>query len=360
MTTPIDLRSDTVTKPSQQMREAMAQADVDDDVIDIDPTVARLQNKIAELTGKEAALFVPSGTMSNQIGLRIHCRSGDEFICESQCHIYSYEQGAYASLSGLAVQLLPGNDGVLDPAQFIGTIKSDNEHFCRTKLVCLENTHNRGGGRILPYDGVAEICKWAHDNGLATHLDGARLFNAVAASGIPAAQWAQHFDTVSICFSKGLGAPVGSALCGTTEMIAFARRHRKMFGGGMRQAGIIAAGALFALEHNLEQLHIDNQNAQQLAQTIRDTEGLQLAGDRADTNIVMFDVSSRVGSPSALVAELESQNVRCLALGPTRVRMVTHLDVSNTQINQACEILNQIVTNALTNDRKLTGSGAQY
>ncbi|HIA61768.1 MAG TPA: aminotransferase class I/II-fold pyridoxal phosphate-dependent enzyme, partial [Planctomycetaceae bacterium] len=257
MTTPIDLRSDTVTKPSQQMREAMAQADVDDDVIDIDPTVARLQKKIAELTGKEAALFVPSGTMSNQIGLRIHCRSGDEFICESQCHIYSYEQGAYASLSGLAVQLLPGDDGVLDPAQFIGTIKADNEHFCRTKLVCLENTHNRGGGRILPYDGVAEICSWAHDNGLATHLDGARLFNAVAASGIPAAQWAQHFDTVSICFSKGLGAPVGSALCGTTEMIAFARRHRKMFGGGMRQAGIIAAGALFALEHNLEQLQTD-------------------------------------------------------------------------------------------------------
>ncbi len=240
----IDFRSDTVTKPTPEMRAAMAAAEVGDDVFDEDPTVLKLQRRVAELLGKEAALFVPSGSMSNQIGLRVHCSPGDEFICEAGCHIYNYEQSAYAQLSGLASRTVEGEFGVLRLDQLTNLIRPDNEHQVRTRLVALENTHNRGAGRIQPYDTVVEICTWAHAHGLATHLDGARLFNAVVASGTPAFEWAQHFDTVSVCFSKGLGAPVGSALAGPRDLIAQARRHRKLFGGGMRQAGIIAAGAL--------------------------------------------------------------------------------------------------------------------
>jgi threonine aldolase len=245
----LDFRSDTVTKPTPGMRKAMAEAAVGDDVFDEDPSVHALQERVADLLGKEAAVFVPSGSMSNQIGVRVHCDPGDEFICESGCHIYNYEQGAYAQLSGLATRTVDGVCGVLQLEQLTGLIRADNEHLCRTRLVCLENTHNRGAGRIQPYDVVESICDWAHANGLRTHLDGARLFNAVVASGISARDWAQHFDTVSVCFSKGLGAPVGSALAGTKEHIKKARRVRKLFGGGMRQAGIIAAGALYALEH---------------------------------------------------------------------------------------------------------------
>jgi len=360
MTDPIDLRSDTVTKPSPAMREAMLHAEVDDDVIDVDPTVAALQSRIAEMTGKQAALFMPSGTMTNQIGLRLHCRPGDEFICEATCHIYSYEQAAYASLSGLAAQLLQGDNGILTPEQFTDCIKADNEHFSRTRLVCLENTHNRGGGRVQPYEHVEAICQWAHDHGLATHLDGARLFNAVTATGISADQWAQHFDTVSICFSKGLGAPVGSALCGSVELIAEARRHRKAFGGGMRQAGIIAGGALYALDQQVGELQKDHEHAERLANAVRETDGLELVGDRAETNIVLFDISPQIGTAAALAAELESQQVRCLALGNQRIRMVTHLDVSSAQIDVACEILQNTIKEVLDQSRTLTGTGSQY
>jgi threonine aldolase len=198
----IDLRSDTVTKPTPQMREAMARAEVGDDVFGDDPTVQALQDRVAQLLGKEAALYVPSGTMSNQIGVRIHCQPGDEFICDVGCHIYNYEQGAYAQLSGLATRTVDGEFGVMRLEQLQGLIRGNNDHLVRTRLVCLENTHNRGAGRIQPYDEVARICCWAHDHGLATHLDGARLFNAAVATGISAAQWSEHFDTVSVCFSK--------------------------------------------------------------------------------------------------------------------------------------------------------------
>ncbi len=209
---PLDFRSDTVTKPTPEMREAMANAAVGDDVfgddpiLGEDPTINELSRLTAEMLGKQAALYVPSGTMSNQLAVRVHCHPGDEFICEAGCHIFNYEQGAYAQLSGLCARPVEGEFGVLRPEQFTGLIRADNEHLLRTRLVCLENTHNRGGGRVLPYESVAEICAWAHDNGLTTHMDGARLFNAVVASGRPAREWAQHFDTVSVCFSKGLGA----------------------------------------------------------------------------------------------------------------------------------------------------------
>lgn len=359
MTKPIDLRSDTVTKPSAAMRDFIANCEVDDDVIDVDPTVGALQELIAEITGKEAAVFMPSGTMTNQIGLRVHCRPGDEFICEAGCHIYNYEQGAYASLSGLSPSLVSGDNGILKPEQLLGTIKADNEHFPVTKLLCLENTHNRGGGRVQPYDDVKQICHWAHENGLKTHLDGARLFNAVAASGISAKEWSSHFDTVSICFSKGLGAPVGSALCGTKDQMYYARRHRKAFGGGMRQAGVIAAGALFALQNNVERMCDDHENAQLLASTITTTEGLSLPG-AVDTNIVMMDIDEKIGTAAALAGELDSQGVRCLALGPQRIRLVTHLDVTSDQISTACAIIQNTVNEVLTGSRQLSQTGAQY
>ena len=200
---PIELRSDTMTRPTPEMRAAMAAAEVGDDVFDEDPTVHRLQDRIAGMLGKEAAIFVPSGTMSNQIGVRLHCSPGDEFICDVGCHIYNYEQAAYAQLSGVAVRTVDGEDGVMRLDQLLNLPRGGDDHVVRTRLVCLENTHNRGGGRILPFEGVVEIANWAHARGLATHLDGARLFNAVVATGIPAAEWASHFDTVSVCFSQG-------------------------------------------------------------------------------------------------------------------------------------------------------------
>ncbi len=322
----------------------MAAADVGDDVIDVDPTVQRLQELTAELLGKEAAIFMPSGSMTNQIAVRIHCKPGDEFICETGCHIYNYEQAAFAQLSGVAARTVDGDGGVLQPGQLVGLIRPVNDHLVRTRLVCLENTHNRGAGRIQPYEYVAEICNWAQDHGLRTHLDGARLFNAVVATRIEADRWARHFDTVSVCFSKGLGAPVGSALAGPKEMIQEARRHRKLFGGAMRQAGIIAAGALYALENNIPRLAEDHANAQLLADAIRGIEGLTLTSDTVDTNIIIFRVDPTLGTASEFLARLHSAGVSVLAVSPTQIRAVTHLDVSEEQVRQAGEILRQVAT----------------
>lgn len=356
----IDLRSDTITQPSPEMLEAIMSAPVGDDVFDEDPTVHRLQELTAELLGKEASLFVSSGTMSNQLGVRLHCRPGDEFICEAGCHIYNYEQGAYAQLSGVAVRPVEGDFGVLSLEQLHGLIRPENEHLVRTKLVCLENTHNRGAGRILPYDTVAEICEWAHENGLRTHLDGARLFNAVVASGISAAEWSKHFDTVSVCFSKGLGAPVGSALVGSRELIREARRHRKAFGGGMRQAGIIAAGALFALENNIDRLNIDHANAQILADAVRRTDGIQLRPDCVDTNIVFFSIDESVGTAVEFVEGMEQQNVRALALGPTLVRMVTNLHFTEEEAQQAGDAISHVADGLASGALSVSGKGMAY
>jgi threonine aldolase len=339
---PIDLRSDTVTKPTAAMRAAIANCEVGDDVIDVDPTCDRLERRTAELLGKEAAIFMPSGTMTNQVGVRIHCKPGDEFICEAGCHIYNYEQAAYAQLSGVATRTVEGPAGVLHVDQLKGLIRPINDHLTRTRLVCLENTHNRGAGKIQPYDHVEEICAWAHENGLRTHLDGARLFNAVAATGIAAEQWARHFDTVSVCFSKGLGAPVGSALAGPKEMIQEARRHRKLFGGGMRQVGIIAAGALFGLEYHRGRLVEDHANAQVLAQAIRKAEGISLSPEDVDTNIVIFKVDPKLCSAAQFQAELKLQGVLCFAISQTQVRLVTHLDVTEAQCQQAGKIIQAV------------------
>jgi threonine aldolase len=335
----LDFRSDTVTKPTPAMRAAMAQAEVGDDVFDEDPTLHALQERLAAMLGKESAVFVPSGSMSNQIGIRVHCQAGDEFICEAGCHIYNYEQAAYAQLSGVAARTVEGDNGVMRLEQLTGLIRGDNEHLVRTRLVCLENTHNRGAGRIQPYETVEAICGWAHANGLKTHLDGARLFNAVVASGIDARRWAQHFDTVSVCFSKGLGAPVGSALAGPHDLMRRARRHRKLFGGGMRQAGILGAAALYALDHHIDRLADDHANARQLADTVRQTPGLSLLGDAVDTNIVIFKVEPALGIAEEFCRRLAERGLLMLAIAAQQVRAVTHLDVNADDTTRAGEIL---------------------
>ncbi len=335
----IDLRSDTVTLPNQGMLEAMQTAELGDDVIDIDPTVQKLQDRVAENLGKEAAIFMPSGTMTNQIGIRIHCQPGDEILCEDGCHIYNYEQAGFAQLSGLVARPIQGKNFQLSLSDLQGKIRADNEHMARTRLLCLENTHNRGGGSILALEAIKEMTEWAKTNGLATHLDGARLYNAVVATGIAADQWAGPFDTVSVCFSKGLGAPIGSALAGSQEAIALARRYRKLFGGAMRQAGVIASAALFGLENNVDRLEADHQNAKILADSIAQVEGLVLDPEHVETNIVIFRVDLANITAADFVEALESKGVRMLAFSPQHVRAVTHLGVSTEETGAAARII---------------------
>ncbi|MCA9199221.1 MAG: low-specificity L-threonine aldolase [Planctomycetales bacterium] len=344
----IDLRSDTVTKPTAEMRTAMADAEVGDDVIGCDPTVARLQDYVAELLGKEAAVFMPSGSMTNQVAIRIHCKPGDEFICETDCHIYNYEQGAFAQLSGVVAKTVCGQHGVITVAQVQNLIRPTNDHLVRTRLLCLENTHNRGGGRILPLDGIESLCEWARSHGLATHLDGARLFNAVVATGIDAQTWASHFDTVSICLSKGLGAPVGSVLAGSREHMAEARRHRKLFGGGMRQSGIIAAGGLYALQHHVDRLAEDHANAKLLANRIKDVNGLELISDSPDTNILFFDVDPSLGTATEFQTRLREAGVLMLTESKVRLRALTHLDVTSEDVEQAAKIIAEVAAECRT------------
>src|SRR5713101_129904 len=272
----IDLRSDTITRPTPAMRAAMHSAEVGDDVFGEDPTVNRLEERVAQLLGKEAALFVPSGTMSNQICVKAHTQPGDELLCEASCHIYVNEAGAPAALSGVTCGTIEGDYGISDVSQLEDQIRPNNDHQVRTRLVALENTHNRGGGRVYPLEKTLAISSWARRHGLIMHLDGARLWNAMVATGIPAAEWARQFDSVSVCFSKGLGAPVGSALAGTRDFVTRARRIRKLLGGGMRQAGVIAAAALYALDHHVDRLREDHLNAQTIAQAIAGIPGLRL------------------------------------------------------------------------------------
>jgi len=338
----IDLRSDTVTKPTHAMREAMLNAAVGDDVIDIDPTVVELQEHTARLLGKEAAIFMPSGTMTNQIALRVHCVPGDEFICESGCHIYNYEQGAFAQLSGLVAKTIPGQNGLLDLEQLIGSVRPDNEHTVRTKLLCLENTHNRGAGKVYSLSRIQSLCNWAHSEGLQTHLDGAGLFNASIATGVSLQAFSDPFESVSVCFSKGLGAPVGSCLAGTREFIAKARRARKLFGGGMRQIGILAAGALYALEHQMTRLAEDHENARILAKTISQCKSLSLSDKEPDTNIVIFHVQKDWGTAAQFSLSLKEHGVLSLPFGPQSIRLVTHLDVTREQILQACKSIESV------------------
>lgn len=338
----IDLRSDTVTRPTPEMRQAIATAEVGDALIDVDPTVDRLEKMTAELLGKEAAIFMPSGSMTNQIAIRIHCDRGTEFICDDNSHVYNYEQAAFAQLSGIVARTVPSRHGVIELEQVQGLIRPINLHFVRTKLICLENTHNRTGGRIFPQDKIVGICDWAHENGLATHVDGARLWNAAVATGMSEAELAAPFDTVSVCFSKGLGAPVGSILAGTREFITEAHRARKLFGGAMRQAGILAAGAVYALDHHRSRLAEDHHHAQILGEAIRQCEPLSILGDDIHTNIIAVSVVPSWGTAAQFVETLKQNGIDCFAFGPQSLRLVTHLDISPAQIREGCEILRRV------------------
>ncbi|MCH8251184.1 MAG: aminotransferase class I/II-fold pyridoxal phosphate-dependent enzyme [Planctomycetes bacterium] len=342
----IDLRSDTVTRPSKEMRRAMAEADVGDDVFGDDPTVIRLQEKVARLMDKEAAVYLPSGSMANQTCIRAHCEPGDEIICHEDSHIYHYEGGAPAGLSGCSLRLLRGPRGRFTAEDVRTAVRPVNSHYPRSTLVLVENTHNRGGGSIWPIEQIAEVRAVAEEFGLKMHLDGARLMNACVATGRRPADYAQYFDTVSTCFSKGLGAPVGSAVAGSKETIERVHRFRKMFGGGMRQAGIIAAGAIYALDHNVERLAQDHVHAKRLAGAIADLPGLTVEADAVETNIVYFDVSEKLGTAQSLFDRLTEEGVLMLVVGAQRIRAVTHLDVDTAAIDRAATALARIVNRA--------------
>lgn len=338
-----NLYSDTVTKPTTAMRDAIARAEVGDDMSGEDPTVNRLEALMAEKLGKEAAVFACSGTQSNQMGVRAHCISGDELLIEATGHIACFEAGGPAALSGVTCRQIPGRLGMLDVADLEGKIKADNQHLCVTRLLCLENTTNVGGGRAWPLDQLARVCRWAHDNGLKTHLDGARLFNACVAKGYSAAEVGQHFDTISICFSKGLGCPMGSILVGNREDIRKARRARKLFGGALRQAGIVAAAAVFAMEHNVERLAVDHDNAKTLAREIAKIDGLSIQIDDVETNLVFFEVDPKLGNAAQLSAALLDRGVKIGASGAQRLRACTHLDVSREDMLKVADVLRQTV-----------------
>ncbi|HEX3718321.1 MAG TPA: GntG family PLP-dependent aldolase [Verrucomicrobiae bacterium] len=336
----IDLRSDTITKPTQAMREAMATAEVGDDVFGEDPTIRELESETAALLGKEAAVFTVSGTMANQLAVRVHTESGDEIVVEEQAHLYYYEGGGPAALSGVTCRCLRGDRGVFSVADVEAVLRPPNVHFPRTRLVCIENTHNRGGGKIWPLERIEEIAALSRKHGLQLHLDGARLWNATAATGIPENRWAAPFDTVSVCYSKGLGAPVGSALVGPKGLLDRVRRFRKMFGGGMRQAGIIAAGALFALRNHRARLVEDHTNAKALAEGISRCKGFEVAPSEVETNMVRFRVS---GVPAKDVVErLASCGILVLSADSTTVRAVTSLMVSAEDIRRAIAGISKI------------------
>ncbi|MEZ6139053.1 MAG: low-specificity L-threonine aldolase [Zavarzinella sp.] len=335
----IDLRSDTVTRPTPEMRAAMAQAPVGDDVFDEDPTVHELQEKVAEMLGFQAAMFVPSGTMANQIAIRCHTSPGDELLCDETCHIYVWEAGGPATLSGITCRPIAAPNGLLRDVHLEGKIRPNNEHYARTRLVTLENTHNRGGGKVYPLEWIDGIYQWADQHGLAMHLDGARIWNAHIASSLSLKELCRNFDTASVCFSKGLGAPVGSALLGSKSFIAEARRTRKLFGGGMRQVGILAAGALHALHHHIERLQDDHANAKTLAHAIENASGLKLEQGPPETNLVWFEIDPTLGNAAQLVSTLQHFNIELMAVGPHTLRAVTHLDVSSTDASFVAEKL---------------------
>ena len=340
----IDLRSDTVTRPTEGMRRAMSEAPVGDDVFGEDPTVNRLEEYVAELLGKEAALYAPSGTMCNQIGVFVNTNRGDEVLLHEGAHIFNYEAGAPALLSGVQAKPLPGEGGVISPEALRAAVRPENVHFPRPRLLCLENTHNTAGGKVFPLEDFAEVAAAAKEVGVRVHLDGARLFNAQAATGIPAHEWCGHADTVSVCSSKGLGAPVGSLLAGSGEAITEARRARKAFGGGMRQAGVIAAGSLYAFEHHIDRLPEDHERAKKLAAGLR---GAGYKVDPPDTNIVVVEVEEA----DLYLQALAREGVLATPRTSGSVRFCTHLDVGDDEIEAAIGAAARITADALERRR---------
>ena len=341
----IDLRSDTVTQPTDAMRKAMARAEVGDDVYGEDPTVNRLQDMAAALLGKRAALFVPSGTMGNQLAIRAHTQPGQEVIVESKAHIVRYEQGAAGALAGVQLHWVGGDRGIMTAEQVEAAIRPKDPYSIPTGLICIENTHNSGGGTIYSLSTIEKIRAIATKHGIPMHLDGARLFNAVAATTLPAATYAQHFETVSFCLSKGLGAPAGSLLVSSdTQLIERARRFRRMYGGAMRQSGILAAAGVYALEHHVTRLKADHDHAKKLARALQQIPAVRIAPQHVETNIVIFDVPDPRLPPADLVTQLKDHGVLIHAIGGRSFRAVTHLNISAKQIDEAAEVFARVLS----------------
>ena len=342
MTKIIDLRSDTVTKPSPEMRKAMYEAEVGDDVYKEDPTVNELEEYVADLFGKESALFVPSGVMGNQICLNVLTQPSDEVICERNAHIFQYESGTPAANSGIQLNLIEGNKGVFTPEQVEPLIRPESAYYMpRTRVVEIENTHNVAGGTIQPLDNIKAMQKLTDKHGLFMHLDGARLWNASVVTGIPLSEYASYFDSISVCLSKGLGAPIGSVIIGTKGFVDEAFRVRKAWGGGMRQVGIIAAGGLYAVKNNIERLAEDHDNAEILAEHLAKLPNVEIDLTSVETNMVMF--KSKNKSVEQVISECKENG---LLLGPGGVgvlRLVTHMDVNSTDIENANEIFSKIL-----------------
>ncbi len=324
----IDLRSDTVTRPTASMRAAMAAAEVGDDVYGDDPTVRALEERVQALLGKPAAVFVPTGTMANQVSIRVHTRPGDEVLMDAGSHVFHYEGGAAAALAGVQIHPIPSEDGVFAVDAMLERVRPRAGYYPRSRLVCVENTHNRGGGTVWPLERLQAVSRAARERGLLVHLDGARLWNAHVATGVPLEHYAACADTVSVCLSKGLGAPAGSLVVGGAEVIAEARRIRHQYGGSMRQVGILAAAGLHALEHHLPRLVEDHAKARRLAELLAASPGVRVDPARVQTNMVYLDVPDA----PALAAALREDELLCNALSPTRLRLVTHMDVAAEDI----------------------------
>lgn len=340
----IDMRSDTITRPVPGMREAIARAEVGDDVFGDDPTVNRLQERVAALLGKEAALFVPSGTMANLVAVRTHAFHGAEVLLEEGAHIFNYEGGSVAAVVGVQLRTISTPFGWFTVKDVESMVRPDDAHAPVTALVCMENTHNRAGGTLFPIEEMERIGDFTRERGIGTHLDGARLWNASVASGLPVDRFAAAVDSVSVCFSKGLGAPVGSLLAGTKDFIRRAHRTRKMLGGGMRQAGVLCAACLYALDHHVERLVVDHQNARILACALDAIPGVHVDLERTKTNIVIANVSDHPLSETKIAQLLVEAGVSILAIGPGTLRLVTHLDVGRSQIDEAVLLIQKVLS----------------
>jgi threonine aldolase len=339
----IDLRSDTVTKPSPEMRRAMFEAEVGDDVYAEDPTINRLEARAAETFGREAALFVPSGTMGNQIAIKLHTAHGQEVICEERSHIFNSEMAMMAHFSGVVPRTLWAESGILTWDLVKAKLRPRSYHAAKTGLVCIENTHNFAGGTVAPPEVFDEVCDHAHAAGLPVHLDGARIFNASVALGVPVERLTAKADTVMFCLSKGLGAPVGSMLVGSAELIDRGRLYRKALGGGMRQAGILAAAGLIALEKGPQKLHSDHENAKFLAQGLAHIPGFAIDPAKVQTNIVICEITGTGMTSGEISCSLAGHKVMANGVGPEQIRFVTHLDVSHEQCAQALEIVASVM-----------------
>lgn len=338
----IDLRSDTVTKPSPEMRRAMAEAEVGDDVYIEDPTIERLQKRAAEIFGREAALFLPSGTMGNLIAIKIHTHHGNEVICDERGHIFNYEMGSMAFIGGVMARPISTPDGILHWDMIQPAIRPKIYYRAQTALISLENTHNLAGGTVYPQEVSDEICDRAHDAGIAVHLDGARIFNAAVYLKKPVAEITAKFDSVQFCVSKGLGAPVGSLLVGSRDFIERARIYRKTFGGGMRQAGVLGAAALIALEKGPARLEEDHRNARHLAEGLARIPGVKVDLATVHTNIIVFDVAGTGFTAEELSKRLAAEGLLTNVFGPTIIRMVTHLDVDRPMIDKALDVFAKV------------------